>query len=150
MVICFLGLQYSKTLWRIRENFISLPGSIGKSLIYFSSFLVNACSENGSLYFITLSIFFCCSQKKSKCLSQSFWLWETFPSNEKAWGISSLFMIYRSISIFTVYQHMLELNKLIDKQIDGETKTFVLTPMLYLLFNIKRQGVVKPPEFSFK
>ena len=59
-------------------------------------------------------------------------------------------MIFRNISIFTVYQHMLELNKLIDKQIDGETKTFVLAPMLYLLFNIKRQGVVKPPEFSFK
>ena len=41
-------------------------------LQHFSSFLNNACEKNGSLYFITLGIFFCCSQIKIKVLEPKF------------------------------------------------------------------------------
>ena len=43
-------------------------------------------------------------------MNQIFQLWDTLPSNEKAWGGSGLPMIYWNIDFFTLYQHMFELN----------------------------------------
>ena len=90
---------------RTEASFISSPGSRVK-VSYFSSFLTNACKENGSLYFITPGIFFCCSQ--IKMFEQSPQLWDALPPNEKAWGDSSSTMINWKINTFTVNQHMLE------------------------------------------
>ena len=112
----FLRVTVFRKFVQNRSYFISSPGSKVKVSYIFHLFWPMHVRKMEVFTLSPLVSFSVAAKWKSKCLSQSFQLWDTLLSNEKAWGGYSLSMTYWKLNIFTVNQNMLKSSKLIDKR----------------------------------